>query len=157
VTSVPWQRHGGRSESAVVTASAGAGQNRGYGIGGIRAHFGSVVLDLDAMVLALAADAKLREQLCAEYGLPKPASGDDYDPDPVSRKVDDGSYRPRTSSASFPDRRVGRTRSRSSPGHAARAPATSTRSYETSSPRSRRRVPQPPPGAPVPYCGVTVT
>lgn len=36
------------------------------------------VLDLDAIVLALAADPDLRERLCAEYGLPRPASPDDF-------------------------------------------------------------------------------
>lgn len=40
-------------------------------------HDGAI-LDLDAIVVALAADPDLRERLCADYGLPKPASADDF-------------------------------------------------------------------------------
>lgn len=36
------------------------------------------ILDLNAIVDALAADPNLRERLCAEYGLSKPASADDF-------------------------------------------------------------------------------
>lgn len=49
------------------------------------------VLDLDAMVIALAADPDLRERLCGEYGLPKPASADDF----VTSLVEAFDQRPR--------------------------------------------------------------